>query len=119
MEEMCKLLRHGGNLREITIDIALGRYYWGGAGPSDLAQFEPLLKPLERLSGLKSVIVKGAVTETYRAEFKRILEGDGTTRRYKKRKVGTDSEEEVVLRPRKKHITEVGYPVIFNNYAHN
>jgi len=97
---MCEFLSR--NLQEITIDVTL--HLWGVPGPSDLAKFEPLLKPLERLSGLKSAIVKGVVTEAYGAKLKMILENDGV-RRYKKRKVGTDSEEEVVLRPRKKRIT--------------
>jgi hypothetical protein len=111
MEELCGLLKQGGNLQEITIEV---ENCLGTADPSDLVKFEPVLKPFEHLGGLKLAVVKGlGATEAYRAAFKRVLEDDGT-RMYKKRKTGTDGVEEVVLRPRKRHITEVGHPPIFH-----
>jgi len=100
VHEMCKLLKQGGNLQEIEIEIGL--HHLDTADPLDFLKFERLLKPLECLSGLKSVNIKGLVTDAYRAELKRVVEDDGT-RKYKKRKAGTDSEEDVVvLRPKKK-----------------
>jgi len=97
---MCKLLEQGRNLQEIKVEV--GPKY---ANPSDRVKFKPLLKPLERLNGLKSAIVEGLVTEAYRAELKRVMEDDGT-RKYKKRKAGMAGEEEVVLRPKKKRSKE-------------
>jgi hypothetical protein len=43
------------------------------------------------------------------------MERDGA-RKYK-RKAGVDSEEEVVLRPRRKLRNNVGLPVIFGHYT--
>jgi len=103
MEEMCGLLKHGGNLQEITIEVGL--HYHGPAERSDFLKIENLLKPLERLDGLKSAIVKGTVAEVYKAKLKWKLEDDGI-RTYKKRKMGTDSEDLVVLRPKKKWIAQ-------------
>ena len=103
MDEMCKLMMQGGNLQEIKIEIALDCL--DIAVPSDMSRFGPLLEPLQRLNGLKSVTVKGLVTEAYVAKLKRIMEGDGS-RKYK-RKVGADDEEEIVLRPKQKRRNEV------------
>jgi len=89
MDEMCKLLKQGGNIQEIEIEIGLHHLY--AEGPSDLVKFDCLLKPLERLSGLKSANVKGLVTEAYGAKLKRVVECDGI-RKYTKRKAETDSE---------------------------
>jgi len=86
-------------LQEIKIEVGLD--YLNTAVPSDLAKFDPVLKPLERLNGLKSVIVKGLAIEAYRAKLKTIVQDD-KARKYK-RKVGADSEEEVVLRPKQKY----------------
>jgi len=94
MDEMCKLLMQGGNLQEIKIEVGVN--HLNPAVPSDFARFDPVLKPLERLNGLKSVVVKGLAIEAYRAKLK------DTARKYK-RKVGADSEEEVVLRPKQKY----------------
>lgn len=100
MEELCGLLKQGGNLQEITIEV---ENCFGIAGPSDLVKFESVLKPFECLGGLKSAVVKGlGVTEAYRATFKKVLEDDGI-RMYKKRRTGTVDVEEVVLRPRKRY----------------
>ena len=99
MKEMYQLLKWGGNLRELEIEAGLERL--DTAGPSDLVMFEPLLKPLERLNGLKSAVVKGLITEAYREELKRVMEGDGT-RKYKKRKAGPVGEGESVVRLKKK-----------------
>jgi hypothetical protein len=104
MDEMCNLLMEGGNLQEIKIEVGLDCL--DIAVPSDLSKFGPLLEPLECLNGLKSVIVKGLVTEAYVAKLKRIVESD-RTRKYK-RKVGVDDEEEIVLRQKRKRRNEVG-----------
>ena len=48
-------------------------------------------------------------------KLKGIMERDGA-RKYK-RKAGVDSEEEVVLRPRRKLRNNVGLPVIFGHYT--
>jgi hypothetical protein len=114
MDEMCKLLMQGGNLQEIKVDV--GPQHLNTAAPSDLVKFDRVLKPLERLNSLpvKSVIVKGLVTEAYGGKLKSIVQGD-TARKYK-RKTGADSEEEVVLRPKQKRRNDVGLPVIFNYY---
>jgi len=103
MDEICKLLMHGGKLQEIKVEVGLD--HGNIADPPDLVKVEPLLKPLERLNGLKSAIVKGLVTEAYAAQLKRLMENDGT-RKYKKRKAETAGEEEVVLRPKKKRSKE-------------
>jgi hypothetical protein len=55
MEEMCELLKHGGNLWEITIEVLL--HYIGRVEQSDFMKIEHLLKPFEHLNGLKSAIV--------------------------------------------------------------
>ena len=55
MEEICELIKDGGNPQEITIEVGL--HYIGPAERSDLLKIENLLKPLERLNGLKSAIV--------------------------------------------------------------
>jgi len=102
MDEMCKLLMQGGNLREIKIEVGLN--HLNTAVPSDLVRFDLVLKPLERLNGLKSVIVKGLVTEAYEAKLKTIVQGDGA-RKYK-RKVGAGEDDEVALRPKKKYRNE-------------
>ena len=74
MEELCGLLKQGGNLQEITIEV---ENCWGSR--SDLAKFKSVLKPFEHLGGLKSAVVKGqGVTEAYRAALKRVLEDDRT-----------------------------------------
>jgi len=99
MAEMCELLKHGGNLREITIEVEFD--YTTPAGRSELLKIKNMLKPLERLNGIKMAIVKGIVAEDYKAELERKMKDDGI-RTYKKRKIGTDSEDEVVLRPKKK-----------------
>ena len=114
MDEMCKLLVQGGNLQEIKIEVGLN--HLNIAVPSDLVKFNRVLKPLERLNSLpvKSVIVKGLVTEAYGGKLKSIVQGD-TARKYK-RKAGADSEEEVVLRPKQKRRNDVGLPVLFNYY---
>ena len=110
MEELCALLKQGGNLQEITIEV---ENHLCTPSLSDVVKFEPVLKPFKHLSGLKSTVAKGpGVTDAYRAALKRVLEDDGT-RIYKRRKAGTNSVEEVVLRPRKRHIAEVGHPPIF------
>ena len=117
MDEMCKLMKQGGNLQEIKVEVRLD--HLNTANPSDLSKFERVLwvlKPLERLNGLKSVTVEGLVTEAYGAELKRLMEGDGT-RKYKKRKAETDSIEEVAVRPNKKRRSEVGLLIRFNNHA--
>jgi len=98
MDEMCKLLMEGGNLQEIKIEVQ------PGSVPLELSKLGLVLEPLECMKGLKSVIVKGLVTEACRAKLKRIVEGD-RTRKYK-RKVGADGEEEVVLRPKQKRRNE-------------
>jgi hypothetical protein len=114
MDETCKLLKRGGNLQDIEIEV--GFEYLEIAKPSDLVKFEPLLKPLERLKDLRSATVKGLVTPAYGAELKRVLEGDGT-RKYKKRKAETDSKIEVAVRPKKKRNNEVGQvPLVPSNY---
>jgi len=112
MDEMCKLLMQGGNLQEIKVEVGPKHL-----NTADLVKFDDVLKPLERLSGLpvKSVIVKGLVTEAYGGKLKSIVQGD-TSRKYK-RKVGADSEEEVVLRPKQKRRNDVGLPVIFNYHT--
>jgi len=97
MDEMCGLLVKGGNLQEVKIEIVLNNLF---NVSSDLAGFNPILRPLERLNGLKSAVVKGLVDKAYGARLKTILEGD-RSRKYK-RKAGVDDEEEVVLRPRQK-----------------
>jgi hypothetical protein len=99
MNEMCKLLMEGGNLQEITIEVR------PGSVPLELSKLGLVLESLECMKGLKSVIVKGLVTEACGAKLKRIVEGD-RTRKYK-RKVGADGEEEVVLRPKQKRRNEV------------
>ena len=101
MNEMCNLLKKGGNLQEIEVEIGIN--YVHTAKKSDLVKFRGLLKPLEGLNGLESAKVTGLVAEAYRAEFKRNAESDGT-RKYKKRKAGTNIEEEVVLRPKKRRV---------------
>jgi hypothetical protein len=100
--------------RRITIEVGL--HYNGPVKRSDLLKIENLLKPLERLNSLKSAIVKGTVAEVYKAKLKQKLEDDGI-RTYKKRKMGTESEDEVVLRPKKKLITQVGGRVNIKNCA--
>jgi len=102
MDEMCKLLMQGGNLQEIKIEVGVN--HLNTALPSDFARFDPVLKPLERLNGLKSVIVKGLVTEAYGAKLKTIVQDD-KARKYK-RKAEADSEEEVVLRPKQKYCNQ-------------
>ena len=111
MEELCMLLKRGGNLQEITIEVENNL---GTPGPSNLVKFERVLKPFEHLGGLKSAVVEGlGVTKGYRVALKRALEDDGT-RKYTKRKAGMDNiVEEVVLRPRKRLITKVGHLPIF------
>jgi hypothetical protein len=99
MNEMYQLLKWGGNLQEIEIEVGLDRL--DTAGPSDLVMFEALLKPLEGLHGLKSAVVKGPITEAYREELKRVMEGDGA-RKYKKRKAAPGLEGESVVRLKKK-----------------
>jgi len=98
MDEMCKLLMEGGNLQEIKIEVRPGLV------PLELSKLGLVLEPLECMKGLKSVIVKGLVTEACGAKLKRIVEGD-RTRKYK-RKVGADGEEEVFLRPKQKRRNE-------------
>jgi hypothetical protein len=65
--EMCKLFRQGGHLQAIEVELD----HFDCARPHDvllnLEKFQTLLKPLESLNGLKSVVVKSKVTETYGA----------------------------------------------------
>jgi len=89
-------------LQEIKIEVGLN--HLTTPIPLDLDRFDCVLRPLERLNGLKSAIVKGLVTEAYGAKLKRIMEGD-RARKYK-RKAGAYSKEEVVLRPRQKRRNE-------------
>jgi hypothetical protein len=69
MEEMYELLKDGGNLQEITIEVGL--HYLGPAERSHSLKIENLLKPLERLNSLKSANVKGTVAEIYKAKLSR------------------------------------------------
>jgi len=99
---MCELMKRGGKLQEIGVDVMLDPLE--ARNSSDLLTFETLLRPLERLSGLKSATVKGLVTEAYGAALKSLLE-DGGTRKYRKRKAETD-EGGVVLRPKRRRGNE-------------
>ncbi|KIM88597.1 hypothetical protein PILCRDRAFT_813562 [Piloderma croceum F 1598] len=87
MDELCQLLKQGGNLEEIEIEL---NYHTIPLDDLD-GKFQTLLKPLESLRGLKSVIVKGQVTEAYGAKLKKIMESNET----KKRKAATDNEEDI------------------------
>jgi hypothetical protein len=62
--------------------------------PLDVEKFQTLLEPLKGLKGLKSAIVKGEVTNTYRAELKEIMEG-GAAWGQKKRKAEMDKEKAI------------------------
>ena len=110
MNEMCKLLMQGGNFREITIEVGLGCLNSGVPLDSKIGR---ILGPLEHLNGLKSVIVKGLVTEAYGVKLKRMIEGGGT-RKYK-RKVGADDEQDIVLRPKQKRRNEVSLKLVLSH----
>lgn len=103
VDELCKLLKKGGNLQEIHVEMQVSPHlYVHFASPRDLARFESLLEPLEGLKCLKSGDVKGVVTEDYRAEFRKRIEGGGT-RKSKKREAETDTSEETrILRPKRR-----------------
>ncbi|KIM81458.1 hypothetical protein PILCRDRAFT_89164 [Piloderma croceum F 1598] len=87
MDEMCKLLMEGGNLQEIKIKVrpgCLAVLPW-----SELSKLGLILEPLECMNGLKSVIVKGLVTEACGAKLKRIVE----VRKYKELDMERDVAE--------------------------
>jgi hypothetical protein len=96
MDELCELLKQGANLEEIEIEL---NYHTIPSENLD-EKFQTLLEPLEGLRGLKSVIVKGQVTEAYGAELKKKMESNGT----KKRKAAVDNEGDIAP-PKKKHQT--------------
>lgn len=116
INEMYQLLKRGGNLREIKIEVGLDLL--DTAGPSDFIKFVPLLKPMKGLNGLKSAVVKGLITEDYREEFKRVMEGDGTSKS-KKRKVGPLREGESVVQLKKKRRNKVCLPFISTTIFHS
>ena len=93
MYEVCELLKQGGNLEEIEIEL---NYH---PIPSDHMdeKFQTLLEPLECLRGLKSVVVRGQVTEAYGKKLKKIMET-------KKRKAVLDDEGDIAP-PKKKYQT--------------
>jgi len=98
LEEMCKLFERGRQLREIEVELDHHDYPRIQATPLsvplDVEKFQTLLEPLKRLKGLKSAIVKGTVTNTYRAELKEIMEG-GAAWGQKKRKAEMDKEKAI------------------------
>jgi hypothetical protein len=71
---MCNLLKRGGHLREMMVNFSHVEY-----GPGK--RFHTLLKPFERLRGLKLAVVERHVTQAYGVRLK-IMEGEaeGTDR---------------------------------------
>lgn len=89
MDELCELLKQDRNLEEIEIEL---NYHIIPLDNLD-EKFQTLLKPLEGLRGLKSVVVKGQVTETYGAKLKKVMES-------KKRKLASNEEDIAPLKKR-------------------
>jgi len=101
MDEFCKLVRQGGNLQDIEIVL-------NNTVESNAERFQTLLRPLKSLSGLKSVIVKGHISEAYGAELKKIMESHATIV-CKKRKAVRDTDRvelRVAVRTIKKRRTD-------------
>jgi hypothetical protein len=80
LDEMCKLLRTGGHLQEMEVEVHHFGYPSQHPQQSRLKKFQNVLKPLESLSGLKSATVEGKVTEAYRAKLVRMMQGDATNK---------------------------------------
>jgi hypothetical protein len=99
MDEMCALVKQGGNLQDIEI-VLFNRF------TSNPDRFQTLLQPLTSLNGLKSVIVKGQVSEAFGAGLKKIMESDATIVCKKRKGVQeTDCEPKVSAQPTKKRQT--------------
>jgi hypothetical protein len=85
--EICNLLKQGGRLREIEVELEYSVIFsqWEG--------HTAYLKPFEGLSGLESAIVKASVDEAYAARLEKIMESkqnaetdnEGVTTRSKKK----------------------------------
>jgi hypothetical protein len=58
MDETCKLLKQGGNLQEIKIEVKLD--HLDTVNPSDLAKFTPLLQPLGQFERVEVSDCEGA-----------------------------------------------------------
>jgi hypothetical protein len=100
MDEVCALVKQGGNLQDIEI-VLFSRF------TSNPDRFQTLLQPLMSLNGLKSVIVKGRVSKAFGAGLKKIMESDATIVCKKRKGVQeTDRELKVSARPTKKRQTD-------------
>lgn len=89
-EEMCGLLKQGGHLQvmEIQLDDDY-RPIQETLAALDVRKYQRLLAPLEELKGLKSAVVEGRVESTYCAELVKLMEGgpvEGKKRKAAKRK---------------------------------
>ena len=67
LDELCTLLKQGGHLREIRVELDHPFDHLLKDGPT-------LLRPFHSLSQLKSASVDGHVTETYAGELKAVME---------------------------------------------
>jgi hypothetical protein len=87
LEEMCELLKQGGHLQvmEIELDDRGYRPIRNTLAALNVRKYQRLLEPLEELRGLKSAVVEGEVESAYGVELVKLMESGAVGG--KKRKV--------------------------------